>query len=201
MQIKDITAYLESIAPTSLQESYDNAGLLTGNPSQELSGVLITLDCIESVVQEAIDNGSNLIIAHHPIIFKGLKQLTGKNYVERTIIKAIKHDIAIYACHTNLDNVHVGVNRKISEKLGLENPEILAPKPNTLYKLITFVPKADTEKVLEAMGEAGAGNIGNYSKCSFKVEGTGMFEPNEEANPHIGASGKLETVEQDRVEV
>ena len=137
MKVKDIVNYLESFAPRAYQESYDNAGLLTSEPSQEIIGVLITLDCTEDVVQEAIDRGMNMIVSHHPIIFKGLKKLTGSNYVERSIIKAIRNNIALYAIHTNLDNVHTGVNKKIGEKIGLKNLHILQPKKETLMKLVT----------------------------------------------------------------
>ena len=128
MKLADIISHLESIAPPSLQESYDNAGLLTGNLNWECTGVICTLDAIEDVVTEAIAKKCNLIVAHHPIIFTGLKKVTGKNYVEKTIIAAIKNDIAIYAIHTNLDNVKLGVNKKIADKLGLVNQQILLPK-------------------------------------------------------------------------
>jgi len=200
-KIKDITSYLESIAPIALQESYDNAGLITGDPEVEVTGALITLDSTEEVVDEAISKGCNLIIAHHPIIFKGLKQLNGKNYVERTIIKAIKNDIAIYAIHTNLDNVINGVNGKIAEKLGLSNCSILLPKSSTLSKLVTFSPKANTTEVLNALHDAGAGSIGEYDQCSFKTAGEGSFRPSVNANPHIGKSGEVERVNEDRIEV
>ncbi len=201
MKIREITQYLENIAPLSYQESYDNAGLLTGNPQDEVTGVLLALDCIEAVIAEAISKKCNLIIAHHPIIFGGLKKLTGRNYVERTVIKAIKNDIAIYAIHTNLDNVFNGVNAKIATKIGLENTKILLPKRNQLKKLTTFVPLPDSEKVLDAMMKAGAGNIGNYSNCSFSIMGEGTFQPNRKANPYIGASENLEKVQEMRVEV
>lgn len=201
MKIKELTNYLESVAPLPYQESYDNAGLLTGNPNEEVTGVLLTLDCIETIIEEAISKKCNLVIAHHPIVFGGLKRLTGRNYVERTVIKAIKNDIAIYAIHTNLDNVLNGVNAKIAEKIGLENVKILLPKRNMLKKLTTFVPIEATEKVLEALHEAGAGNIGNYSHCSFSVVGEGSFKPNDKANPHIGEAGILEKVQEMRIEV
>lgn len=201
MKVKEVTDYLESLAPRSYQEAYDNSGLLTGTSDQEVTGILVTLDCTEAVVQEAIDNTCNLIIAHHPIVFKGLKKLTGSNYVERTVIKAIQHSVAIYAIHTNLDNVHTGVNRKIADKIGLTNLQILAPKPSTLVKLVTFIPSAHVESVLAALYEAGAGQIGNYKNCSFQLEGTGSFMPNEEANPHIGSANKQEFVNEVRVEV
>jgi len=199
--IKDITGFLETLAPSNYQESYDNSGLLTGNPLWLVSGVLVTLDCTEEVVQEAIDNKVNLIIAHHPIIFKGLKKLTGQNYVERTIIKAIKNDVAIYAIHTNLDNVHLGVNKQIAQTLGLINLKILAPKNDTLAQLITFVPKGKTDRVLTALHEAGAGNIGNYKNCSFRSTGIGAFLPTENASPHVGSLNQLEKTEEDRIEV
>ncbi|MEM6841788.1 MAG: Nif3-like dinuclear metal center hexameric protein [Bacteroidota bacterium] len=200
-QIHDITTYLETIAPRSYQESYDNAGLLTGNPQAKVSGVLVSLDAIESVVDEAVKQNCNLIVAHHPIIFRGLKSLTGRTYIERTIIKAIKNDIAIYAIHTNLDNVYNGVNAKIAEKLGLQQTRVLVPKSQTLQKITTFVPRENAEAVLNALSQAGAGNIGNYQNCSFQVSGTGTFQPNKQANPHIGEAGKLERVDEQRIEV
>jgi dinuclear metal center YbgI/SA1388 family protein len=201
LKVRDVTEYLESFAPRAYQESYDNSGLITGDPSDPVKGILVTLDCTEDVVQEAIDSNVNLIVAHHPIVFKGLKKITGSNYVERTVIKAIKNDIAIYAIHTNLDNVLSGVNRKICEKIGLTNLSILAPKPGTLGKLVTFIPIGDTDKVLDSLHKAGAGQIGNYQNCSFRITGTGSFKPNEDATPHIGKSGKQEFVEENRVEV
>lgn len=201
MKVKDITEYLETIAPRSYQEPYDNSGLLTGDPSQEITGALITLDCVEEVVDEAIAKQANLIIAHHPIIFKGLKKITGSNYVERTILKAIRNNIAIYAIHTNLDNVHTGVNQKIAEKIGLKNLRILAPKHDTLTKLVTFIPKEHTERVLQALYQAGAGQIGAYKNCSFHTEGTGTFMPTGEADPYTGKLNQQETVTEDRAEV
>ena len=201
MRIKDITNFLETIAPSSLQEDYDNAGLITGNMDSICTGAVISLDCTEAIVQEAIDKKYNLIIAHHPIVFKGLKKLNGNNYVERTIIKAIKNDIAIYAIHTNLDNVISGVNGKIAEMIGLENVRILSPKKDILRKLAVFVPKAYEEKVCDAFFKAGAGNIGNYNECSFKTTGTGTFTPGENANPFSGTIGIKNIDEEIKVEV
>lgn len=201
IKIKDVTSHLEGLAPLVYQESYDNSGLLTGNPDWMVSGILVTLDCIEAVVEEAIQLKCNLIVAHHPIVFKGLKTLTGKNYVERTIIKAIKHDVAIYAIHTNLDNVAMGVNKRFANQLGLIDQQILAPKSTTLTKMVTFIPKASVEKVLDAIHQAGAGQLGHYKNCSFQVTGTGSFQPTDKAKPHIGESGKLEQVEEIRAEV
>ncbi len=201
MKLSDIIQALESFAPPFLQESYDNAGLITGSPEMEITSALLCLDSIEEVVDEAIQQKSNLIIAHHPIIFSGLKKLNGKNYVERTIIKAIKNDIAIYAAHTNLDNVLQGVNQKISDKLGLKNTRILSPKNNMLKKLFTFCPKDKAEQVRNAMFNAGAGDIGNYSECSFNSEGTGTFKAGEGTHPYVGEQGKRHHESETKIEV
>lgn len=199
--IREVVSYLEQIAPPAYQESYDNAQLITGNPQTVVQGILCTLDATEEVVQEAIALGCNMIVAHHPIVFKGLKSFTGRNYVERTIILAIKHDIAIYAIHTNLDHVAHGVNKKICDLLGLEKTKILAPKKGILSKLVTFVPKNATEQVLQALFAAGAGEIGEYSSCSFLLDGTGTFTPSQKANPHIGSPGKPHEEPETRIEV
>ncbi len=201
LRIRDVADFLESLAPPAYQESYDNSGLLTGSPETVLTGVLVSLDCTEDIVDEAIANGCNMIVAHHPIIFKGLRRLTGATYVERTIIKAIRSNLAIYAIHTNLDNVHTGVNRKICEKIGLVNPRILAPKTDSLAKLVAFVPRERTGDVLTALYSAGAGQIGNYQNCSFQVDGKGTFKPNEDANPTIGRRSVQEEVDETRIEV
>ena len=199
--IKDVTGYLESMAPSSLQEDYDNSGLITGQPSDFVTGILVALDCTEKVVDEAIEENCNLIVAHHPIVFKGLKKLTGKTYVERVIIKAIKHNIAIYAIHTNLDNVITGVNKKIAEKIGLKNLSILLPKKNTLSKLTTFIPKENAEQVIADLHQAGAGNIGKYKNCSFRITGEGTYMPTADAKPYQGETDKLERTSEVRVEV
>jgi dinuclear metal center YbgI/SA1388 family protein len=201
MLINEIIAQLEILAPPSLQESYDNAGLLTGSGSWEVSKALICLDSTEEVIDEAIKNGCNLVIAHHPIIFNGLKKITGRNYIERTIIKAIKNDIAIYAIHTNLDNVRQGVNAKIAAVLGLNDTFILSPKSELLRKLVTFCPVEQAEKVRNAIFEAGAGHIGNYDSCSFNVKGIGTFRGNEQSNPFVGEQGTLHQEEEERIEV
>ena len=200
-KIKEVINVLEKLAPLAWQESYDNAGLQTGNPNDEVTGVLITLDCTLEVVEEAIRHNCNLIVAHHPVIFKPLKRLTGSNHVEQTIIKAIQHNVAIYASHTNLDSVLGGVNTKIAQKLGLENVSILSPKSDALLKLVTFVPQQNTEAVLAALHAAGAGQIGDYKNCSFKLSGEGRFLPTGGANPTIGEVGQPEKVKEDRVEV
>ncbi|MBD1396257.1 Nif3-like dinuclear metal center hexameric protein [Pontibacter sp. JH31] len=199
--IAEIIKVLEDYAPIPYQESYDNSGLQTGDASAEVSGVLLTLDCTEAVIDEAIAKGCNLVVAHHPVIFKGLKSLTGRSYVERTIIKAIRHNIAIYASHTNLDSVHNGVNARIAEKLQLTNVKMLSSKPHTLMQLVFFVPVQNTEEVLSAIHKAGAGQIGEYSDCSFQVQGKGRFLPSQNADPTIGVPGKAEQVEENRIEV
>lgn len=199
--IKEILTELEKLAPLPYQEDYDNAGLLVGSPNTEVTGILFTLDITEEIVEEAIRKQCNLIVAHHPIIFKGLKKLNGKNYVERTVIKAIKNDIALYATHTNLDHVTGGVNWQIAKRLGLHNIKVLAPKKQILNKLAFFCPVENTQAVLQALFEAGAGEIGEYSNCSFRSEGLGTFLPGDNANPAIGERGELETVKEHRVEV
>lgn len=201
MTIGTIINELEKIAPLSLQESYDNAGLITGETDWNCTGILITLDSIEAVVDEAIHKKCNLIVAHHPIVFKGLKKITVKNYIGRTIIKAIKHDIAIYAIHTNLDNVIAGVNGKIAEKLGLKNLQVLSAQQNILQKLVVFVPSTHQDIVENALFEAGAGNIGNYTNCSFVSEGIGGYQAGEGAKPFLGKIGKRHIEKEVKVEV
>ena len=200
MKIKDITDYLETIAPLHYQENYDNSGLIVGDKNAPVKKILITLDAIEEVVDEAIKEKCQLIIAHHPIVFSGLKKLNGKNYVERVVIKAIKNNIAIYAIHTNYDNVIDGVNAKICERLGLVDCEILLPKKQLLKKLYTFIPVAHHERVAKAVFDAGAGYIGNYSETSFNVKGTGTFKGNEKSNPVLGKKGVLEKADEIKFE-
>lgn len=201
MRVKDITDYLEEIAPLKYQESYDNSGLIVGSPHDQVNKILISLDCTEEVVQEAIDKGCDLIVSHHPIVFKGLKRFNNSNYVERTVIKAIKNNIALYAIHTNLDNVLGGVSSKIAEKLSLLSPAILSPKSGLLKKLIVYVPRAHVETVRTALFEAGAGAIGDYDECSYNTAGYGTFKPLEGANPAIGEIGLQERVEETKIEV
>ncbi|MDQ2720946.1 MAG: Nif3-like dinuclear metal center hexameric protein [Bacteroidota bacterium] len=201
MQIIEIINFLESIAPPGLQESYDNTGLLIGSAGQECTGIIISLDVTEAVIEESLKKKCNLIVAHHPIIFKGLKKLNGKNYIERTVISAIKNDIAVYAIHTNLDNIVQGVNKKLAEKLNLQNCKVLLPKEGTLKKLVTFSPKENAEKVQNGLFKAGAGAVGKYSECSFNLDGRGTFKANEGARPFIGKIGERHTEEETRIEV
>jgi dinuclear metal center YbgI/SA1388 family protein len=200
MRIQQVTDILEDFAPPSLQESYDNAGLIIGSRKNEVSGILISLDVTEEVIDEAIALGYNLIVAHHPIVMGAIKRFNGNNYVERCVIKAIKHDIAIYACHTNADSVLNGVNGKICEKLGLTNCKILAPKNGELLKMVTFVPQDYAEKVRTSIFNAGAGHIGHYDSCSFNVSGEGTFRAGEQTNPFVGQVGELHAEKEIRIE-
>lgn len=201
MKLSLLTRFLEDIAPLSYQEGYDNSGLIHGKPEMEVQGALISLDCTEAIVDEAIRSGLNLIISHHPIVFKGLKKFNGRSYVERVIMKAIKHDIAIYAIHTNFDNVFNGVNAKICEKLGIRDFQILEPKAGLLKKLVTYVPHNYAGKVRKALFDTGAGKVGNYSSCSYNLEGTGTFKAEEGADPFVGEIGELHQEPETRIEV
>lgn len=201
MKINDIISFLESQAHPSLQEQYDNAGLITGNAAWECTGIICSLDATEEVVKEAIEKKCNLIVAHHPIIFGGLKKINGKNYVEKTVITAIKNDIAVYAVHTNLDNVLHGVSGKMAAMLGLQNVSVLALKDSTLKKLFTFAPVDKAEQVRNAIFTAGGGHIGNYSECSFNAEGIGTFKGGEGTNPYVGEAGKLHQEKEIKIEV
>jgi len=202
MIAKEIIDAIEQFASPLYQESYDNCGLQVGNMNDEVKGVLLSLDVTESIVDEAIQRGCNMIVAHHPVIFSGVKKIIGRTYVERIIQKAIKNDINIYAAHTNLDNVRNGVNAKIAEKLGLKNTAILSVKTNTLSKLYTYAPLDVADKVRNALFEAGAGSVGNYAECSFNINGAGTFKPGTQANPAIGmAGGAREELNEVKIEV
>ncbi len=200
MTIGELAAYLETLAPTAYQEDYDNAGLLTGAWSDEISSALISLDCTEDIVDEAIARGCGLIIAHHPIVFRGLKRLNGTTYIERTVLKAIRNNIGIYAIHTNLDNISSGVNARICDTLGIYDYRVLRPKPGTLRKLVTFCPPAQAEQVRAALFAAGAGTIGDYRDCSFTTEGFGTYTPGETTHPFAGERGKPHREPEQRIE-
>lgn len=199
--VQDVVNFLQELAPFQLQESYDNSGLITGDPGDEVRGVLVSLDCTEEVLAEALERGCNVIVSHHPILFKPIKSLTGKNYVERTLMEAIRRRVNLIAVHTNLDKVIHGVNARIAQKLGLTNLRILSPEKGSLLKLVTFVPDSHQGQVLDALHRAGAGNIGQYDQCSFITTGTGSFRPLENANPFLGKKGSLEQVAEVRIEV
>jgi dinuclear metal center YbgI/SA1388 family protein len=201
MKISEVISFLESLAHPSLQENYDNAGLVVGQSDWECTGIVCSLDATEEVINEAIEKKFNLVVAHHPIIFGGLKKINAKNYVEKSVITAIKNDIAIYAIHTNLDNVINGVNGKIASMIGLKNISILSSKANNLKKLFTFVPVEKAEIVRNAIFKVGGGQIGNYSECSFNVEGKGTFKAEEGTNPYVGEIGKQHQEKETKIEV
>jgi dinuclear metal center YbgI/SA1388 family protein len=198
--LSDIVSYLETRAPAALQESYDNAGLQTGEPSQSIEAALLSIDITEEVLEEALAKKANLIITHHPLIFGGLKRITGSSAVEKIVIKAIRNHIAILAVHTNLDNAEGGVNSKMAEKLGLSQCAILQPLKGKLRKLVTFVPPGHLSIVREAVFDAGAGHIGNYDQCSFNLEGCGTFRGNDHTHPFVGEPGKMHTEKEVRLE-
>jgi dinuclear metal center YbgI/SA1388 family protein len=202
MKLFEIIEAIEKVAPPSLQEDYDNSGLLVGSSQTEVKKALLTLDTTEAVIEEAIAEGCDLIISHHPIVFKGIKRLNGSNYVERVVMSAIKNNIAIYACHTNLDNVlKHGVNSKIATKLGLINTQVLKPLQQALMKLTVFTPHSHADAVREALFAGGAGHVGNYDECSFNVNGIGTFRGGENTNPVIGNRGERTSLEEQRIEV
>lgn len=200
MKNGQIFSILEQIAPLSYQEDYDNAGLIIGAYDQVCTGALITLDVTDKVIDEAIENHLNLIIAHHPIIFRPLKTITTKNIIGKMIIKAIKNNISIYAIHTNLDNVPIGVNKKLCDILGIRNPTILSPGRQDLIKLVTYAPEAYADKVRTALFNAGAGSIGNYDQCSFNTPGTGTFRAGEGTHPFVGEQQILHSESEIRIE-
>jgi dinuclear metal center YbgI/SA1388 family protein len=199
MKIKDILVILEEMAPLAYAEDFDNVGLLTGNKEDETTGILVCHDALEAVISEAIAKKCNLVVCFHPILFSGLKKITGANYVERTIIKAIKNDIAIYAVHTALDNHPKGVNHIFASALGLNSIKILIPKPNYIRKLITYTIPENAEEVRNALFDAGAGTIGNYENCSFNSQGIGTYMGNENSNPEIGE--RFEFVENNEIKI
>jgi dinuclear metal center YbgI/SA1388 family protein len=200
MKLKEILSALHQWAPPALQEGYDNSGLLVGSPEQEVTQLLVSLDCTEAVVQEAIARGCQAVVSHHPIVFGGMKRFTGANYVERTVMQAIKHDIALVALHTNLDNVPSGVNHKLAEVIGIKNPRILSPRKNDLCKIVTFVPKEHAPAVREAMFAAGAGTVGAYDHCSFNSEGYGTFRASHGSNPFVGGLNQDHFEEEEKIE-
>lgn len=200
MRIKEILQTIEQLAPIPLQESYDNSGVQVGDVNQEAKAALLCIDVTENVIDEAISLGCNLIIAHHPLVFRAIKKITGRTYIERCLIKAIKHDIVIYAAHTNLDNAAGGVNYRLADMLGLQDIRILSPKTESLLKLVTFVPDSHEDVVRAAIFKAGAGTIGNYDSCSFNLQGEGSFRAGEGSNPFVGEIGEVHYEEEVRIE-
>jgi dinuclear metal center YbgI/SA1388 family protein len=200
MKLKDLCSYLDSAVPLSFQEGYDNSGLQIGLPEKTISSAMITLDVTEEVVDEAISHKCDVVVSHHPLIFTGIKRLSGKTFTERILYKAVKHDIAIYSAHTNLDMFSSGVSRKMAEKLGLGEIKVLSPLEKKLLKLVTYIPESHLEKVKDALFEAGAGVIGNYDQCGFSTSGTGSYRGNESTKPFIGEKGKIHFEKETRFE-
>jgi dinuclear metal center YbgI/SA1388 family protein len=200
IRIKDIINEIERHAPLSLQDDFDNAGIQAGDVNQPATGALLCLDVTEEVVNEAVNAGFNLIISHHPLAFRPFKSLTGKNYVERCLIKACRNDLVIYSAHTNLDNAAGGVNSKLAEMFGLEDIRILSPQQQKLLKIVTFVPEDAAETIRRALFKSGAGHIGNYSSCSFTAEGNGTFLAGADSNPYRGEIGRLHVEKEVRIE-
>ena len=201
MILKEFTSKLDTLFSIKQAEDFDNVGLLCGNLNREVSKILICHDALENVVNEAIEKNCNVIVTFHPIIFSGLKSITGKNYVERTVLKAIENKIAIYAIHTAFDNDYFGVNYKISNALGLKNQQILMPKTDNLLQMVVYVPTEFSEKVKNALFEAGAGNIGFYDECSFSIKGNGTFRPIEGSNPFSGTQNVRENADEEMISI
>jgi len=201
MKIKEITDQLEKLAPLHYAQDFDNVGLLVGDNDTTVTGVLITLDCLETVVDEAIETGCNLIVAFHPIIFSGLKHLRGSDYVRKTVVKAIKNDIAIYATHTALDMANGGVSHRMAQELGLKNVKTLIPEKKIIKKIAVHVIEEDFKVLQDEMFKAGGGHLGNYKECSFKLEGTGTFKGNKNTNPHIGKPGERSSLKEQVLEM
>jgi dinuclear metal center YbgI/SA1388 family protein len=191
MKLKEICSWLDAEVPLSFQEGYDNSGLQTGDPDMEISKAIITFDVTESVIDEAITAGCNLVFSHHPLIFNPIKKITGSNNTEKTLMKAIKNEIAVYSCHTNLDIFGEGVSRRMASKIGLHNINVLSPLKSHLLKLVTYVPVEHIDSVRNAVFNAGAGTIGNYDMCSYNIEGTGSFMGGTDSNPFVGENGEL----------
>jgi len=190
MKLSELCSYLDNAVPLSFQEGYDNSGLQAGLPESEITSALITLDVTEKVIDEAIKKGCDIVVSHHPLIFNGIKKITGRSATERILFSAIKNDIAVYSSHTNLDMMSGGVSRKMAQKLGLQNIKVLQPLKGKLLKLVTFIPEDHLEKVREAVFNAGAGVISNYDRCGFSVSGTGSFRAGEGTSPYTGEKGK-----------
>lgn len=201
MKINEILEVLEAMAPLAYAEDFDNTGLLTGNPNTDCTGILVCHDALEEVIDEAVKKNCNLVVCFHPIIFKGLKSLTGRDYVERAVIKAIRNDIAIYSVHTALDNHRRGVNKIICDTLGLTNTKILIPKEKFIRKLVTYTVADNFVELRNALFDAGAGQIGNYDDCSFSSKGIGTYMGNENSNPEIGNRFEFVQSEEIKLEV
>ncbi|MGE5424079.1 MAG: YqfO family protein, partial [Syntrophothermus sp.] len=201
MKVKDITGYLEDLYPPILQEDYDNCGLITGNLDQDVTGVLLCLDITRGVMDEARENGCNMIVSHHPMVFRGLKKINGSDPVQQLVIRSVRENLAIFAVHTSIDNALEGLNKYMGEKFGLQNIRILQPRSKFLQKLVTYVPENKASEIRQALFAAGAGHIGNYDQCSYNLAGEGTFRANELANPYVGEKNELHFEKETRIEV
>jgi len=200
MKLVDIINAFDEIAPFSIQENYDNSGIQCGHPTREVTRGLVCIDVTESIVDEALDKDCDVIISHHPLIFGGIKSLTGNDHVERSLIKAVKNDIAIVSVHTNLDAVWMGVNQKLASRFELKGLKLIDPRGGQLRKLVTFCPESHAPNVREAIFDAGAGQIGDYDCCSFNTNGFGSFRAGDKANPFVGKIGKIHLEKEVRIE-
>ncbi|MGM9804259.1 MAG: Nif3-like dinuclear metal center hexameric protein [Muribaculaceae bacterium] len=200
-KISEIIAAIEQLAPLHLQEGYDNCGLQVGDANAEATAAVLCVDVTEAVIDEAIEMGANLVISHHPLIFRGIKRLTGGDAVQRMVMKAVKHDVAIYSAHTSIDNACNGVSWRMAQKLNMKNVRVLAPQSGKLVKVVVYVPREHAQAVEQAMHSHGAGNIGNYDCCSYRLEGEGRFRANDGANPFVGEVGQIHAEPETRVEV
>ena len=201
MKIREITRYIEELAPLNYAEDFDNVGLLVGSYNTEVSGVLVTLDTLEETIDEAIAKQCNLIVSFHPIIFAGLKKINGSSYVERVILKAIKNDIAIYATHTALDNSKNGVSAKMCEVLGLTNTKILIPKKGIIKKITTVVPSVNADSLRNSLFEAGGGAVGNYEHSSLSTIVESTFKGTENSNPVVGLKEVLHVDNETKISI
>ncbi|MEG0499933.1 MAG: Nif3-like dinuclear metal center hexameric protein [Rikenellaceae bacterium] len=200
MVVSEVIKIIEGFAPPALAENFDNVGLMVGDKSMRVRGILLTLDVVEESVDEAVERGLNLIITHHPLIFSPLKSLTGKNYIERVLIRAIKQGVAIYSAHTNLDSVQQGVSFRLGEKLGLQKMQVLRPVKNNLLKLVVYSPFNYSNGIRKALADSGAGFIGQYDSCSFSAMGEGRFRATAGLRPFVGSVGELHTEKEERIE-
>ena len=200
-KISDIISAIEAYAPLHLQEGYDNCGLQVGDGNAEATGVLLCVDVTEAVVDEAIALGVNMVVSHHPLIFRGLKKLVGRSDIERIVIKAIKNDIAIYSAHTNMDNTRGGVSARMAQKLGLKNVRVLVPQVGRQVKVVVYVPTSYADAVADAMHACGAGNIGDYEHCSYRIAGEGRYRAKAGAHPFVGTPGEMHSEPETRIEV
>jgi len=200
MRLNDVIAVLEALAPLSLAESWDNVGLLVGDRSGNVSRILTCLTLTPDVADEAVRTGAQLIVTHHPVLFKAVQRLTSDTVEGRTLLNLLRHDIAVFSPHTAWDNAPQGINRQLAELLDLTDIHPLRPQPRDELKIVTFVPAENLSAVQRAVWDVGGGVIGEYRDCSFVLEGTGTFFGSDAANPAVGQAGRLEEVAESRVE-